>query len=88
MWSSDCTDVARARAVRLDFDAHRRTNLYFLGSAALAALLLCVAHDARHVFTYPGIGRAPRFGLQVVPQLALWGAYHWFTPPPLIVKDD
>ena len=60
---------------RLNWRSHHTMNSVWCTSIGLGATLFFVAHDARYLFPYPGLGFTPRLVLQVLPQL---GLYVWY----------
>ena len=61
--------VVWVRGARLNRLAHHEANSIWCASSMLATWLFLLAHDARHVIPYPGMGFTPRMLVQIVPQL-------------------
>jgi hypothetical protein len=59
----------------VDWRGHNAVIAVIATSGVLAPNLLFVAHDARLVWTYPGLNSMARLAIQLLPQMVLLGFY-------------
>merc|ERR1712150_1917 len=65
--------VGWAKTGELQWKEHHHMNATWFTSVALSAVLIFLAHDARHWFAYPGVQSVwVRLAIQIAPQIVLY----------------